>query len=74
MARIASEVAPRVRGRRDLRKRIEAVRLPDEPAPAVFEVEVPLAGLRRGEHPIHVCVRQEDGHRAWSSPIYLVRR
>ena len=30
--------------------------------------------LKRGDNPLYVCVVQEDGHMAWSSPIYAVRR
>jgi hypothetical protein len=29
--------------------------------------------LHKGDNPIYICVVQEDGHMAWSSPIYLVR-
>ena len=29
--------------------------------------------LRTGDNPLYVCVTLEDGHRAWSSPIYLIR-
>ena len=36
-----------------------------------FEREVTLHGDR--DSPIWVCVTTEDGHRAWSSPIYFVR-
>jgi hypothetical protein len=32
-----------------------------------------LADLQPGDNPIYVKVLQEDGHMAWSSPIYLVR-
>jgi len=27
--------------------------------------------LNSGDNPIYVCVVQQDGHMAWSSPIYL---
>lgn len=29
--------------------------------------------LGAGDNPLHVCVTLEDGHQAWSSPIYLLR-
>lgn len=29
--------------------------------------------LHRGDNPVYVCVVQEDGQMAWSSPIYFVR-
>ena len=28
--------------------------------------------LQRGDNPLYVKVVQEDGHVAWSSPVYLV--
>jgi len=36
----------------------------------VLEQEIPLTGGR--DNPLHVCVTTEDGHQAWSSPIYVV--
>lgn len=30
--------------------------------------------LKPGDNPLYVCVVQEDGHMAWSSPFYCVRR
>lgn len=56
-----------------LRKRIEAVRLPETPAPSGFRCEVPLKNLRCGDNPIYVRVLQEDGHMAWSSPVYVLK-
>ena len=35
-----------------------------------IERQIPL---RTGDNPLYVCVTLEDGHRAWSSPIYLIR-
>jgi len=46
--------------------------LPDENH--VREMVLPayrLARLRKGDNPLYVHVVQEDGHRAWSSPIYV---
>ncbi len=55
-----------------LRKQIEVCRLPDSNklSPA-FEFEIPLSNLRQGDNPIYVRVSQEDGHMAWSSPVYI---
>jgi hypothetical protein len=33
--------------------------------------DLPLTGLHPGDNPIYVKVVQEDGHMAWSSPIYV---
>jgi hypothetical protein len=54
-----------------LGKQIAISRLPVEPTcEACFSL--PLTGLRPGDNPIYVKLVQEDGHMAWSSPIYLV--
>ncbi len=56
-----------------LDKQIQAYRIPKQGGARVFEFEIPLTGFTRGDNPIYICVKQEDGHMAWSSPIYLVR-
>jgi hypothetical protein len=56
-----------------LRKRIEVYRLPDHPSTSGLSCRLPLGALREGDNPIYVKVVQEDGHMAWSSPIYVVR-
>ena len=33
---------------------------------------IPKEHMVRGDNPLYVCVVQEDGHMAWSSPIYAV--
>jgi len=52
---------------------LRAYRLPRENT--VREMTLPPyrpRKLRKGDNPIYVHVVQEDGHRAWSSPIYVV--
>ncbi|MFZ5918348.1 MAG: DUF3604 domain-containing protein [Chloroflexota bacterium] len=56
-----------------LRKQIAAYRLPEPPTPREFSFTWPLTSLRPGDNPIYVRVMQEDGHMAWSSPVYVVR-
>lgn len=56
-----------------LDKRIAVYRLPDKPASRECSCVVPLAGLRTGDNPVHIRVTQEDGHMAWTSPVYVVR-
>ncbi len=56
-----------------LRLKLQAYRLPD--TNTVRDMVLPPyrpRGLRPGDNPFYVHVVQEDGHRAWSSPIYLV--
>lgn len=57
-----------------LRKQIEMYRLPDKKRTTSFSFELDLKNLRKGDNPIYVRVTQEDGHMAWSSPVYLVRK
>jgi len=55
-----------------LGRRIRARWLPDEGGEADAELGCGLSGLAAGEHPVYVKVTQEDGHMAWSSPVYCV--
>jgi hypothetical protein len=71
MAVRSARVAARTWDCGGLRKKIEISRLPDRPAPPDFAFELPLAELGPGDNPVYVCAVQEDGHLAWSSPIYL---
>jgi hypothetical protein len=56
-----------------LDRRLEAFRLPDDNPHRSFRttLEVPLS--IEGDNPIWLCVSTEDGHQAWSSPIYVFR-
>jgi hypothetical protein len=55
-------------------KRIEVARLPNNGGPRAATLALPLIALQAGDNPLYVRVDQEDGHMAWSSPIYLVGR
>ncbi len=57
-----------------LDKRISLYRLPaaNGPAHCEFTFRLPAGDCRQGDNPILVKVVQEDGHMAWSSPIYVV--
>jgi hypothetical protein len=55
-----------------LGKQIAISRLPAETTREAH-FSLPLTELRPGDNPIYVKLVQEDGHMAWSSPIYLVR-
>ncbi len=65
-------LAPKTWQAGGLDKQIQAYRLPKRSGPSEFEFQIPLTRLLKGDNPIYVCVRQEDGHLAWSSPIYIV--
>ncbi|MEQ8824870.1 MAG: DUF3604 domain-containing protein [Filomicrobium sp.] len=56
-----------------LERKLKAYRLPDAPTTTrmTHKMNVPVAA--QGDTPIFVRVIQVDGHRAWSSPIYLYR-
>jgi hypothetical protein len=54
-----------------LRKQISIVRLPDQQTSSEFTFHFPLTELHQGDNPIYVRMLQEDGHKAWSSPIYV---
>lgn len=53
---------------------IQISRLPKRPPLSVYKINFPLTDLHKGDNPIYVRVTQEDGHMAWTSPIYLVRK
>ena len=55
-----------------LKKRITVSRLPELPSPNSFAFSLPIDRLTDGDNPVYVRMTQEDGHMAWSSPIYLV--
>ncbi|MBW4093366.1 MAG: DUF3604 domain-containing protein [Proteobacteria bacterium] len=55
-----------------LGRELRASRLPEAAAPSSVSFSRELA-LRPGvDNPFYVCVTTEDGHQAWSSPIYCI--
>ena len=58
-------------GGMDIRLHIE--RLPDILDSAALSGEQSFALAARTEQRLYVRVTQEDGHQAWSSPIYVVK-
>ncbi len=56
-----------------LGRRLSVTRLPDENSHADFSFERPLSFRPKGDNPIFVRVTDEEGHQAWSSPIYVYR-
>jgi hypothetical protein len=65
-------MAPRVYRAGGVHKQIQVSRLPRE-GKREYAFTCPLPDLRPGDNPIYVRVEQEDGHMAWSSPVYVVR-
>ena len=55
-----------------LQKRIEVYRLPGKRCSREFSFDLPLTGLHEGDNPIYIRMTQEDGHMAWTSPVYLI--
>jgi hypothetical protein len=55
-----------------LKKRVELYRLPKKPQSGEFSLRMTLPELKSGDNPFFVKLVQEDGHMAWSSPIYVM--
>jgi hypothetical protein len=55
-----------------VQKRIEISRLPDRQSSCEYSFTLPINQLKPGDNPIYIRMAQEDGHMAWTSPIYLV--
>ena len=54
-----------------LRRRIRVFRLPDASPHRRLHLSRRIPLKRRGDNAVYICLTQEDGHLAWSSPIYL---
>ena len=63
---------PHVWGFGDLKKELTIYRLPDQQLTHNFSFNLPLTDLHIGDNPIYIHVVQEDEHRAWTSPVYLL--
>ena len=55
-----------------LPRRVRVFRLPDENNAFSVRFTQAIEAGGEGDHPIYVRVTTEDGHQAWSSPIYLI--
>ena len=55
-----------------LERQLTATRLPDDPLPNSLSFSHNVALPKGTDHPIWICVVTEDGHKAWSSPIYFI--
>jgi hypothetical protein len=54
-----------------LDKKISIYQLPDELYETNFDFKIELSTLHKGDNPVYIKMIQEDGHMAWSSPIYI---
>ncbi|MEM6304373.1 MAG: DUF3604 domain-containing protein [Pseudomonadota bacterium] len=52
---------------------VRVFRLPDQMTATSAEFTVPVALSDQGDNPLFVRLTQEDGTRAWTSPIYVYR-
>jgi hypothetical protein len=55
-----------------LARQIRVSRLPDVNPHMRLHLERTLPLHDTGDNPLYICVTQEDGHLAWSSPIYVI--
>jgi hypothetical protein len=62
----------RVMGVGGLGRRLRFFRLPDELRETAMSAELEVALNDGRDNPLYAKVIQEDGHAAWSSPIYLI--
>jgi hypothetical protein len=56
-----------------IRKRLSVFRLPDANPAKTLDFDRRIALHEVGDTPVYVCVTLENGHQAWSSPIYLFK-
>jgi hypothetical protein len=56
-----------------LGRALSLFRLPDTLERRTMTLTRPLPLAPRGDNPVYVRVTLEDGHVAWSSPIYIFR-
>jgi len=63
---------PRTRNYGGLQKQIRFYRLPSSNHVLHQAFQLPIRARHAGDNPLHVRAYQEDGHIAWSSPIYVI--
>jgi hypothetical protein len=56
-----------------IKRQIRVFRMPDENTYKRVHLERRIALTDDADNALYVCVTQEDGHLAWSSPIYVFR-
>ncbi|MFC2062752.1 DUF3604 domain-containing protein [Chloroflexota bacterium] len=66
------EIEPKRWNYGEIKKRIEIFRLPNRLETFEYSFDFPLTSLHAGDNPVYIKIIQEDGHMAWTSPIYLM--
>ncbi len=56
-----------------LGRRVRVFRLPEDNPADRMQIEQTVALRPSGDNPVWVCVTLENGHQAWSSPVYVFR-
>ncbi len=56
-----------------IKRRIRVFRLADENPHRTLRLSRRIRLRDAGDNALYVCLTQEDGHRIWSSPIYVFR-
>ena len=56
-----------------LDRKVTIQRMPDAASSREMQIRRRIDLRKSGDNPLYVCVTQEDGHQAWSSPIYIFR-
>jgi len=56
-----------------LDRKVTIQRMPDVASSREMQITRRIDLRKSGDNPLYVCVTQEDGHQAWSSPIYIFR-
>ncbi len=72
MVNVASD--PTILEAGGLARQLTIQRLPDAPLPATVNHSTDIVLNTSGDTPIWIAVTTEDGHQAWSSPIYAFRK
>ncbi|MBW1803714.1 MAG: DUF3604 domain-containing protein [Deltaproteobacteria bacterium] len=65
-------ISPKTWNYGGLDKNLKIYRLPDNKSSTEVSFKLAINKLRKGDNPIYVRMMQEDGHMAWSSPVYLI--
>jgi hypothetical protein len=68
------DVAPRVFPAGGLNRAVSIQRLPDRMSAQQIKLRRTFSLRARGDTRLYIRAQQEDGHRIWTSPIYLFRR
>jgi hypothetical protein len=55
-------------------RRMRLSRLPDSNPHRQIEVSLNIPLKNNQDNPLYICAYQEDGHCAWSSPIYVIAK